>query len=305
MMAKHKVAVLMASFNGIAWLPDQIKSILSQSNVEISLFISDDFSQDGSYKYLQQSALSDKRIRLLPQTEKFGSAGNNFYRLIQDVNITHYDYVAFADQDDFWEQGKLIRHIELIQKHSADGVSSNVIAFWADGDKKFITKSQPQKNWDFLFESAGPGCTFLMTPWLINKVREQLMNPQSLARQVVLHDWLTYAICRAHGYKWVIDSTPSMMYRQHTNNVVGANSGIKAKLSRLKKISDGWYRAEVTKIVQVCMTISNDSELNKISKYLERDDWVGKIGLLRFMSKARRSFKDRVFLTISVLFGVF
>lgn len=304
-MAKHKVAVLMASYNGITWLPDQIKSILNQLNVDLALFISDDSSQDGSYGYLQQSAVTDSRIQLLPQTEKFGSAGNNFYRLIQDVNIANYDYVAFADQDDIWEQDKLIRHIKLMQEHGVDGVSSNVLAFWANSKKKIINKSQPQRELDFLFESAGPGCSFLMTPWLVNKVREQLTNKNSLAKHVVLHDWLTYAICRAHGHRWLIDSNPSVKYRQHYTNVLGANSGFKAKFSRLQKLRKGWYRNEVLKIAQICNRISHNIETEKLGRLLATKNLFSQLKLLAYVTKARRSLLDRCLLALSIAVGIF
>ena len=304
-MAKHKVAVLMASYNGITWLPDQVKSILNQLNVDLALFISDDSSQDGSYGYLQQLAVTDSRIQLLPQTEKFGSAGNNFYRLIQDVNISNYDYVAFADQDDIWQQDKLIRHIKLMQEHGVDGVSSNVLAFWANGKKKIINKSQPQRELDFLFESAGPGCSFLMTPWLVNKVREQLTNKNSLAKHVVLHDWLTYAICRAHGHRWMIDSNPSVNYRQHENNVLGANSGFKAKFSRLQKLRQGWYRNEVIKIAQICNSISPNIETEKLGNLLATKNLFSQLKLLAYVTKARRSLLDRCLLALSIAVGIF
>ena len=304
-MAKHKVVVLLASYNGITWLPDQIKSILNQLNVDISLFISDDFSQDGSYRYLQQSAVSDSRIQLMPQTEKFGSAGNNFYRLIQDVNIANYDYVAFADQDDIWEQDKLIRHIKLMQEHGVDGVSSSVLAFWASGKKKIINKSQPQRELDFLFESAGPGCSFLMTPWLVNKVREQLTDKNSLAKDIVLHDWLTYAICRAHGRRWVIDSNPSVKYRQHENNVIGANAGWKAKWVRLQKLRQGWYRNEVLKIAQICNSIYPNVETVKLGSLLATKNLFSQLKLLAYVTKARRSLLDRCLLALSIAVGIF
>ena len=304
-MAKHKVAVLMASYNGITWLPDQIKSILNQLNVDISLFISDDISQDGSYRYLQQSAVSDNRIQLMPQTEKFGSAGNNFYRLIQDVNITNYDYVAFADQDDIWEQDKLIRHIKLMQEHGVDGVSSSVLAFWANGKKKIINKSQPQRELDFLFESAGPGCSFLMTPWLVNKVREQLTDKNSLAKDIVLHDWLTYAICRAHGHRWLIDPNPSVKYRQHENNVLGANTGFKAKFSRLQKLRQGWYRNEVIKIAQICNSIYPNVETERLGSLLVSKNLFSQLKLLAYVTKARRSLLDRGLLALSIVVGIF
>lgn len=304
-MAKHKVAVLMASYNGITWLADQIKSILNQLDVDISLFISDDSSQDGSYGYLQRSAVTDSRIQLMSQTEKLGSAGNNFYRLIQDVNITNYNYVAFADQDDIWEQDKLIRHIKLMQEHGFDGVSSNVLAFWANGKKKIINKSQPQRELDFLFESAGPGCSFLMTTWLVNKVREQLIDKNSLAKHVVLHDWLTYAICRAHGHRWLIDSNPSVKYRQHDTNVLGANSGFKAKFSRLQKLRQGWYRDEILKIAQICNRISHNIETEKLGNLLVTKNLFSQLKLLAYVTKARRGLLDRYLLALSIAVGIF
>ncbi len=304
-MAQYKVAVLMAVYNGINWLPAQIKSILNQHQVDISLFISDDFSSDGSYEYLQSLTLRGNRIQLLPQTTKFGAAGKNFYRLIQDVDITNYSYVAFADQDDVWEQDKLIRHILLINEHKADGVSSNVMAFWAGGKEKLIVKSQPQRSLDFLFESAGPGCTFLMTPWLVNKVREQLIDEKSVARTVNLHDWLTYAVCRAYGRRWIIDSKPTLKYRQHENNVVGANNGLKAKWVRLIKLRQGWYRAEVTKVSAVCAAISGKLEIKNILYSLTNKNIISQLKLLSCVPQARRKTLDRLILFISILCFLF
>jgi len=120
----------------------------------------------------------------------------------------------------------------MSKSYGADGVSSNVLAFWPDGKQKLIHKAQPQREFDYLFESAGPGCTFLMTPWLINKVKDLLLDESGVAGHVALHDWLVYAVCRASGKKWVIDKTPSMLYRQHGSNEFGANHGIRAKYAR-------------------------------------------------------------------------
>ena len=213
--------------------------------------------------------------------------------------------MAFADQDDLWEQDKLIRHIKLMQEHGVDGVSSNVLAFWANGKKKIINKSQPQRELDFLFESAGPGCSFLMTPWLVNKVREQLTDKNSLAKDIVLHDWLTYAICRAHGRRWVIDSNPSVKYRQHENNVIGANAGWKAKWVRLQKLRQGWYRNEVIKIAQVCYSIYPNVETEKLSSLLVSKNLFSQLKLLAYVTKARRSLLDRGLLALSIVVGIF
>ncbi len=299
------IAVLMATYNGKQWLSEQLDSILQQVGVDLTLFVSDDHSTDGTLEYLNELAESDSRVVVLPKRVRMGSAGKNFYRLVCDVDISDFDYVAFADQDDIWNLDKLSHHVNLIQAENAECVSSNVMAFWPDGSKKLIRKSQSQRSHDFIFEAAGPGCTFLMTPWLVAKLREEIQSARSPAKNVVMHDWLTYAICRAHKRRWVIDDVPSLMYRQHANNVIGANSGIKAIVNRLRKINDGWYRGEVSKICEVAVGINPDSKLIKLSGLFKARTFLSQLQLLSYVFQGRRKFVDRVVLGLTILFFVF
>lgn len=307
MMSKRNpsVAVLMATYNGKQWLSEQVSSTLQQVGVDLTVFVSDDHSTDGTLEYLNELAQSDSRVVVLPKRVRMGSAGKNFYRLVCDVDIRSFDYVAFADQDDIWNLDKLSRHVNLIQSENAECISSDVMAFWSDGSQKLIHKSQPQKAHDFIFEAAGPGCTFLMTPWLVAKLREEIQSAKSQAMDVVMHDWLTYTICRAHKRRWVIDSLPSIMYRQHANNVIGANSGIKAFVNRLHKINDGSYRGEVSKICDVAVGISRDPKLIKLSGLLKTRTFMSQLELLPYVFQGRRKFVDRVVLGLTILFFVF
>lgn len=302
---RPSIAVLLAVYNGAEWLDQQVDSILKQKDVNVTIYISVDPSTDKSEDLSLQRSMQHEVIVLLPTIGQFGSAAKNFFRLICDVNHAHFNYFALADQDDIWQPNKLIRHIELARQHSADGVSSNVMAFWPDGREKLINKAQPQRELDYLFESAGPGCTFLMTPWLVSKVREQLLDEVSPAADVALHDWLSYAVCRAHGRKWIIDSTPSVQYRQHSHNVVGANVGLKAKLARLQKLRQGWYRSEVAKVAQVCNRIAPNSETNKLLGLLNSKNYFSQLRLLSYVSKARRSLVARCLLATSIVAGLF
>lgn len=56
--------------------------------------------------------------------------------------------------------------------------------------------------------------------------------------KVCLHDWLLYAFARERKYKWFIDPQPGMLYRQHSNNQVGANASLLGAIKRIKKIKD-------------------------------------------------------------------
>lgn len=300
-----KIAVCLAAFNGTTWLNAQLESIFSQTGIVVTVFLSVDESTDGTENLVDTYAHGDNRIVVLQHGMHFGGAAKNFFRLLHDVDFSNFDYISFADQDDIWEQDKLIRHVKLMQQNNIDGVSSSVLAFWPDGKTKLIDKAQPQRELDFLFESAGPGCTFLMRPWLVSEVKKLLVDSSNLANQVALHDWLVYAVCRASGKRWFIDATPSLQYRQHDKNVVGANSGIKAKLARLKKISNGWYRAEVLKVLAVTCQLSDNPKFVTISRLLEKKDFFSRLKLLRFIPQARRKASDRIFLALMIVFGLF
>jgi rhamnosyltransferase len=299
-----KVAVLMAVKNGLPYLPEQISSILKQVQCHVHLFVSDDFSTDGSTEYLQKISAEHQNISLLPNPLNHGSAAKNFFSLINKVDTNAYDYFAFADQDDIWFPDKLIQHIKLALQHNADGISSNVIAFWSDGRECLLDKSQPQRELDYLFESAGPGCTYLITPRLIAKLQAQLQDNGSPSNEVAFHDWLAYAVCRAYKYNWVIASEPSLKYRQHQSNTYGANIGLTAKWARLQQLKTSWYRDEIIKISKVCYKISADPSIGTLINVLEDKGLIARLYLLNYITKSRRKSLDRLLLAGAILAGL-
>ena len=158
-----RVLVLLAAFNGMEYLPAQMASILGQQAVAVQVVLSIDRSSDGTEAWVAQLAQQDARVSVLPGGQVFGGAAPNFFRLLSDVDMAGYDYVALADQDDLWHPDKLGRAYQQLQHTGAAGYSGNVIAFWPGGQERLIDKSQPQQPWDFLFEGPGPGCTFVLT----------------------------------------------------------------------------------------------------------------------------------------------
>ena len=122
---------------------------------------------------------------------------------------------------------------------------------------------------------------------------------------LLANSWSMTAVCRASGKRWLIDSKASLHYRQHDENVVGANSGFKAKLVRFQKIFNGWYKAEVLKVLAVSYQISNDPKLLAISKLLTKSDLLSRFKLLFIVPQARRKLSDRVFFALIIIFGLF
>lgn len=238
--SKPTVAVFLAVYNGTKWLDEQITTILDQSDISVTAFVSVDCSTDGSEHWIDKVAANDVRIKVLPQGCSFGGAARNFFRLLRDVDFGEFEYVSFADQDDIWLPNKLSQAHEMLVRTNSDGYSSNVLAFWPDGRKSLIEKSQPQVQWDFLFEAAGPGCTYVMRKELACALKDVVISRWDEVQEVGLHDWFAYAFARANGYRWVIDNIPSMLYRQHENNQVGVNVGWRAFVHRADKVLGGW-----------------------------------------------------------------
>lgn len=243
-----KIAVLLAAYNGVDWINQQLQSILTQVDVDVSVFISIDPSSDGTLQWCSEFAGKNERVTVLSPTVRFGGAARNFFHLIREVDFSTYAYIAFADQDDIWLPNKLSRACEVLSKTHADAYSSNVMAFWVDGRESLITKSQPQVKWDFLFEAAGPGCTYVFTRALAISFKAKLNERWSLAQSIELHDWLLYAFARANKFKWMIDDCANMRYRQHEKNQVGVNQGWQAKKQRLSKLLSGWLFHQSTLI---------------------------------------------------------
>lgn len=237
-IALPSIAVLLAAYNGRRWIEEQLDTIFSQAAVNVHVFLSLDHSTDGSWPYIEKYASKESRLSLLPYGERYGSAARNFFRLLRDVDTAAYDYVAFADQDDIWLPTKLSRAVECLQK-GYEGYSSDVTAFWPDGRTKLIKKSQPQKKWDFLFESPGPGCTFVMSAKFVSQLQLCVKQNWADLQQFDYHDWFVYAFARSNGFNWIIDEQPGILYRQHASNVVGANAGVGAFWLRAKYVLRG------------------------------------------------------------------
>lgn len=284
----------MAAFNGIRWLEDQLDSILAQTGVAVTIFVSVDRSTDGTEEFFEARAKIDNRVVLLPHGGRFGGAARNFFRILRDVDLSGFDYVSFADQDDIWLPNKLSRAYNLLLSTGADAYSSNVMAFWPNGRKVLIKKSQQQVRWDFLFEAAGPGCTYVMSKDLACAIQDVLNRHWNEGQDVGLHDWFVYAFARANGYRWVIDNYAGMLYRQHENNQVGVNSGVRAFVHRARKVLSGWGLDQSALIARL-VGLGQDPFVMRWSG----GDRVGLLWLALHAGQCRRRVHDKIVFGLS------
>lgn len=298
---KPRFAVCFAAYNGMAFMVEQIESILQQERVDLHVFISVDQSTDGTEDRLAEWARLDPRLILLPFGQRFGGASQNFYRLLRDVDLSGFEYLSFADQDDLWHPEKLWRAHRLMTEQCALGYSSNVTAFWPSGKTQLVNKAQPQRTSDFMFEAAGPGCTYVLQSSLALSLQQLVRGADASLLRVDYHDWLIYAFARANHYQWVIDDWSSMQYRQHSDNQIGVNAGWRSFWLRAREILTGYGFEQSLLIADLVQA----SSLPVVQRGL-RGGHLGYLWLALQARQCRRKRIDQLWFFIScVLIAVF
>ncbi len=223
------VEILMATYNGASFLAAQIESILAQSYGNWHLVIHDDGSRDGTVQLIRDYASRvPSQITLINDGVTHGSAKQNFAYLMDHATA---DYIMLADQDDIWLSDKVQRSMDQLiaeeerwGKHMPLAVFTdlavvdeelNVIApsFWAFQNlrpQRFVASIE-----NLAVRNCITGCTLL-----INKSALCICLP--VAEVAVMHDWWCgLKILQANG-KLIPLHSASILYRQHSGNVVGA-----------------------------------------------------------------------------------
>jgi rhamnosyltransferase len=304
-MARSKVLVLLAAFNGSRWIAEQVQSILDQADVDIYLVISDDGSTDTTRTELQAFA-HDRRVRITSTAAPTGSAAQNFLQLIRRTPSDGYDFVALADQDDIWDRLKVGRGCSTLAAHRGSGYSCPVTAFWADGSESLLRQNRSQTRSDFLFEGAGQGATFVLTSEFYHRVRTFLGQQNVRTEDLHYHDWLIYALSRSWNLCWCFDQKPMMRYRQHMNNDTGARSAIAGIAKRIRLIKNGWYTRQLQSLAEICVAAAPSNHvIEEWQGLLARSPgFLRRLQIARFcLSGGRRRSLDNVVLVAASVMG--
>jgi len=103
-LRRPKVSVCLATFNGAAYLAEQLDSLARQTAPPDELVVSDDASTDDTMAVLERfAARAPFPVRLHANALNIGYADN----FLRAAAMCRGDYIAFCDQDDVWRPTKL------------------------------------------------------------------------------------------------------------------------------------------------------------------------------------------------------
>jgi len=236
-------AVLLASYNGVKFLSEQVRSIHCQSFPHIDLYVSDDGSTDGSIALLteEQASWEKGKFFLIPGPLA-GSAAENFRSLIL-LPYLEADFFAFSDQDDIWQPGKIEAAITRLKALPADVPAMHCCRTQLINEQGLeVGRStyfpRPPHFRNALVQSLAGGNTMV-----INRAGFDLIRKTAARGEFAMHDWWAYLVISGAGGTIIYSETPDTLYRQHTGNVSGSNMGMLAQVVRLRMLLSGSFKA--------------------------------------------------------------
>lgn len=209
-----KVCVLMSTYNGAKYLRDQIDSILNQKGVKVELIVRDDGSRDETVEILKEYR-KDGVLKFY-NGDNLGPA-KSFMNLV--TNAPEATYYAFADQDDVWDDDKLLVGVQSLEKYKKEPALYYSNLRIVDKNLKFFRCAHDgmavdDNKFSSLLINYCTGCTEIFNLNLMKILKKDKVN------YLCMHDWWVYTVCSFFG-KIVYDDVAHISYRQHGSNVVG------------------------------------------------------------------------------------
>lgn len=230
-----KVNILMSTYNGQQFLAEQIRSIQEQSYADWTLFIRDDGSSDNTKEILKDFERQDSRIHII-DSDKSDNLGviKSFHKL---VNHDRADFYFFSDQDDVWLPNKLELSLKEAQNYPADlPLMVYMDLKVVNQDLEIMTESMVKSQSHHANTELVQELTENTVTGGVAMINHTLAEMWQETDDILMHDWYLALLASAFGNLVFIDQ-PGELYRQHSDNVLGARTLSK----RFKK----WIRPHI------------------------------------------------------------
>ncbi len=297
------VAILLCTYQGENYIEDQLKSFLEQTYVKWKLYISDDKSQDRTLKIIEQFKVRHKVHFDLFNGPREGFA-SNFISLTKRREIKS-NYYAWSDQDDIWNKRKLEKATRWLDQQPRSlpllFCSPTILV---DDLNRYIKPSplfkEPKTFQNALVQNIAGGNTMVF-----NEKARQLFIKATKAKKIPAHDWLMYQIVTACNGSVHYDEKPTLRYRQHRRNIIGINTGIKARIKRIQLIWHNqfqtWNNQNINALDNIYqnMSLQNQIIFDHFKK-LKKASIIKRFLLFKKSGIYRQTFLQNIGLILSV-----
>ena len=302
--AGNHVVILLALYNGAAFLGEQLASLEAQTHRNWSLLVSDDGSTDAGLGVLESFARAHPHRRITLLDGPRSGFAQNFLALVRVVDRAA-PFVAFCDQDDVWMPDKLARSVAGLGGQAGPALyCGRTVVCGADlraAGQSPLFQSPPDFR-NALVQSIAGGNTMLLN----RRALGLLKSSGRSAVDIVSHDWWAYQIVSGAGGNVVYDPVPLVRYRQHSGNLVGANGAWPARLTRVVRLlrgeMRGWMDVNLSALNAAAplLTEGNRQTLSAITTLRCASPW-GRLAAVTRLGLYRQTRYGQVALKIAAL----
>jgi glycosyltransferase involved in cell wall biosynthesis len=284
MAGPAEVAILMGTLNGARFLRGQLGSIAAQSHRDWRLVASDDGSTDATRAILEAFAAAHPGRVEIRHGPRRGFAAN-FLGLAGDPAVAG-DFFAFADQDDLWHPERLARGVARLASRDP------AVPALTGGRTRLIDEEGAELGLSPEFR-APPGFANALVQsiaggntMLFNAAAKRLFEAVP-GVAVVAHDWWAYQLVSGAGGTVIYDPEPMVSYRQHGQNLIGKNQGLRAQGRRLGMLLTGrmaeWTDTNLAALDAAAALLTPEARGKMALMRCARSD--GLLGRLRLMRR--------------------
>jgi len=239
---RSRVVIFLCTYNGARFLAAQLDSIAAQTHQDWVVWASDDGSSDATLDILAAYRAQWPAGRLVINTGPGAGFVAHFLALTCRAGVTAGLY-AYADQDDIWEKDKLARAVAWLLTKSEGTPAlycTRTRTIDADNNETGFSPmfSRPPAFGNALIQNIGGGNTMVF-----NHAARLLLQKAGEPAGLITHDWWAYMVIAGAGGAVSYDPYPSVRYRQHGKNLIGANASWAARLGRHVLVWQGRFRA--------------------------------------------------------------
>lgn len=305
--AQPDIAILLSTYNGARFLGAQLDSLVDQTRNNWELCWRDDGSSDDTVVLMQAFMDGPGRGRCRRTDAGVHRLGvtASFMQLLRTAPPS--PCIAFADQDDVWMPEKLARGADRLARVASDlpalycARQILVDATLQTLRLSSIVLQQPSFPAS-LTQNVATGCTVMLNQAAVRLIASSTPPAGSL------HDWWCYLVVSAWGGPILVDPVPTVLYRQHETNAVGAPSTMTrraiAAVRRGPDIFMQLFRAHVGALRDQPGLLSPDARhaLNVISDGLN-GDIVARLRALLLPGLRRQNWHESALFRLWFLLG--
>lgn len=249
-----KVSVIIPSFNAAAYIKQTLESVINQTEHDLEVIVSDDFSTDNTIAVVEEMIKLDDRIKLIKSLKNKGPS----YSRNRAISEANGKWIALLDADDFYHKERLKELIKIGEECNADVVADNIYYVNEHGQNpkmainnlKIKNKHEIVSTKSFILNNLPGGENFkygYLQPIILKSfLSEHNIRYDETAR--VGEDFIFSVECLLNGAKFILANDAFYYYR-----IVNTSLSQRIDINGLAELSDNNL-----KLIKIAKDIANN-----------------------------------------------